>query len=480
MTMARSQEKRVDQELTLLLKSARSAEHPDLEFKLELHFESVAEKAELAKDVALQANLPSGGSIVYGVTNEGQPEGLSIVPEKNRIENVLANRLMFPPSSIDVIETQLLSTKGSAVPVIWIRVGPNPQGPITCFLGSDSSWKLPRRVGTVTRYLSPAEAIVVSRPAQLEGSQVQRGMPTYAIGDAPDILSESLESNLFPFAALPHTVWSGPTTSASSLEVAREIGGLCPPVAVQDGQLYSLRSDAECSRVFSAFLTASAGPVPTMRILRRHGSRAMFIGLLNQELVDFCLRRGLGFDADKKRIYFHTDEGKATTVAWRAYKNRTTRVVAAPRLTKEGATIYWYHLATRLDVVDLEDSFALAINPTWVFSKDGTTLLEGVAVGPIAGRRMAFEDNARVRYNVRFWIRFLSNEAERLQLPLRSGGATIVANSSHVTLPVGIASDRQAVVELGGGSDEEIPEPIPVESEDSRDEEEGDSSETPS
>lgn len=450
-----------DGALLELLESARGSESPALEFKLDLRLDSRSQKAEFAKDIALQANLPTGGSVVFGVDDNGKVVGLVGAPPKSQIENVLVNRLMFPPPTIDILECTVKSGSGEHVPVIWIRVAANSNGPITCFRAEDSTWKLPRRVGTATRYLDPAEAIVVGAQAATAGATSPLRPPKAPLWDRPDTLTEIMESNLFPVIRLPNTLWQAPTDVASSGEVRRRVGERCPPFVVGDGHLYSLRSDEDCLLAFSSFIKGPSAPVQTRRLLKRHSTRRQLIGLLNQELVDFCLSRGLAYDPDKERIYFRPIDGKPIKVDWQSYKTRASRTVAGPRQTKEGVTLYWYHLAARISIVDLEDSLSVAINPTWVFSADSVRLIEGVRVGPIAGRKMAFEDNARVRYNVRFWIRYLSEGAERIRLPLRAGGLVIRADSQRVTLPAGIAEDRQSVTVDEGGSSNDVPEPIP-------------------
>jgi hypothetical protein len=197
----------VDDLLRELLKRAKAQEHPDIEFKSQLTVRSVSQKAEFAKDVALQANLPTGGNILYGFDNSGVPIGLSEPVSRDDLARVLANRLMFAPPGIEITRGTIQSPTNARVQIAWVRIPGNQFPTPTSFLGADGSWKMPIRVDTVTQYLTPVEAISHYRAKQ-KGSDAA-ALPPLAIsfGSEPDQVPETLESNLFPFLKLPSTLW---------------------------------------------------------------------------------------------------------------------------------------------------------------------------------------------------------------------------------------------------------------------------------
>lgn len=127
-------------------------------------------RQELAKDIAAMANS-SGGSIVIGVKegsasvpaalqplSRAQARSLSIAYEH------AARDLISPPVKIDVCIIEL-EYDGSDKFVVAVNIQPTEA--IFCGIktigdgsrqGQDSSWQVPKRVASQTKYLSPAEA----------------------------------------------------------------------------------------------------------------------------------------------------------------------------------------------------------------------------------------------------------------------------------------------------------------------------------
>lgn len=447
-------------QLAELLRRANGTEHPDIDYKLLISVQSKEEKAEFAKDVALQANLESGGNLVYGVTNDGNIAGLPGVPDVELLNNILCNRLQYTPSGIDleVVELPALST-GQNVPLLWVRVPPNRYEVLTAFLASDSTWQMPVRVGTSTRYLTPVEAASY-RSAQRRGIDTQSALRVRAPEDwgEPDSLTETVATNLLPITRLPRLVWTARCNAEVEGEVRSSCGDALPPFRAFKGNIWSLRSKADCERYFRPILTGGSREVPMDKLLRRRDSRRRVISLVNDEISDYLRSLDLVWDPNRHRAYFSPENGNPREISWQAFKRRATRLVVGKKLLRDGTVHHWFHFGVRLRVEDLKQRFALALSPTWVFTRDGKTLLRSYQVTPIATKKLNREDNARILYNIQFWTQYLARGKKTVDLGLGGGTLSVSTEPLVIRVTKGIIGDQIEVTEVSPGDGSDAPE----------------------
>jgi hypothetical protein len=430
--------------LTGLLRDAAGKEHPDLEFKRDLTLINAAQKSEFAKDVASQANLPSGGNIVYGAGDDGELVGLTEEPDIDQAASVLANRLQFAPPGIDCRRVDIPGAVAPRLPLaLWVRVPANPYTVGTCFLSVDGTWKMPIRVDSVTKYLSPAEALS-------QHLQKVRGVPPQPVGkhasatydSDPDDVVENLDSNLLPVLELPPSAWVARTNCRSEGEVREACGSDLPPFRVVRGKLYSLRPGVEAHPAYSAAITSSGGSKPLQELLRNRDDRRMVIGLLNAEIGRYALRKGLVPEVEGHRVYFPPEDGRPRSISWHSFTKKATREVVGTRKRSDGSVDHWFHFAVGLQIQDLRNRFALLLNPSWVFTYDGQQQLRSYEVAPVATPKMNREDNARILYNTQFWAQFLAGDGGRIESPLCDGPLIISTDTVKIKVPFGIAADR--------------------------------------
>ncbi len=446
-------------ELLDLLGRAHGTEHPDLDFKRELTVETPGQKAEFAKDVALQANLSDGGSLVYGLDDVGKPVGLDSIPDVDTLASILANRLQFNPPGIDIEVIELpTSPGGETAQVLWIRIPPNRYDIPTAFFASDASWKMPVRVGTVTKYLSPVEAASyrsMRSRSQSESSPI-RGPSREEWGE-PDSVTETIETNLLPIMRVPSTVWTAQCSAETQDEVRFACTGVPPPFWLRDNQIWSLRGSGECETAFRQVIASKGKESPVDRLLGKRDSRRLVIGLINAEVASYLQSLGLVWDQDRRRAYFAPDNGRPRKITWQAFKRRGTRTGVGVRTRPDKSVDHWYHFAVRPRVEDLRERFALTISPTWVFSSDGHNLLRSYSVAPIATKRLNREDNARILYNIQFWAQYLSQGSARIELPTGGGGLSISTDPFTLRVSRGVRGDHIEVPEISLEGDEDVP-----------------------
>lgn len=474
----------LEDELRDLLRRSKGAERLDIEFKAALELRTAAQKAELAKDVALQANSPSGGNLLYGFDNTGSPIGLPTPVVRDDVARVLAGRLMFAPLNIEIRSLEMQNSAGGQVDVLWVTVGASPYAVPTAFLDTDGTWKVPMRVDTVTRYLSPVEAIALYRSREPEAPPLGPRFLPVSFSAEPDPVAETLDSNLFPFVRTPQVLWAGGTKAEAEEEVRAWCGSGVPPFRLWKGQILCLREYDECERSFSSALKEPGRLLPARDFLRQRDARRVMIGLLNKELTSYAIaipvggpdavtesdrspnpREHLVFDEEAGRLYFPPLAGKPWKYRWQAFQRQGTRTVVGVKLRPDGSVRHWDHFGTRLRIEDLGRTFALMIEPTWTFTRDGIVPLPSYRVVRVATRKMGLEDNARILYNVHFWACLLSQGAPRISLPLGGGGAIVSREPIRINLKAGIAADAVTVPDVSVDLDAEIDEIVPVETE---------------
>jgi hypothetical protein len=434
-------------ELLELLRAAGGREHPGIDFKRDIQVRTTAQKAELAKDVALQANLPEGGNLAYGVDESGNPVGLLDDPDPDLVASILVNRLQFAPPGIDCRVVPYQDPLPGRKPVLlWIRIPPNCYTIGTCFLAEDGNLRMPIRVDSLTKYLNPAESASLNLQRDREGPprQVAR-LATMSYNAEPDATVELLDSNLLPVVELPRSVWIASTKCESENDVRKVCGGDLPPFRVIRGWLYTLRPTAESRFRFSSVTSTSGSLQALDKLLRNRDRRRVVIGLLNSELVRYALRRGLIAEEDGSRLYFPPEQGQPRSITWQSLSKKATREVVGIRLRTGGTVDHWFHFAVNLRLQDLGNRFAALINPGWVFTYDGHKLLRSFEVAPVATPKMNREDNARILYNTQFWAQFLSDGNRQIEIPLASGSLRISTETVKLRVPFGIAKDRISV-----------------------------------
>ena len=462
--------KKEEDDLLLLIEKAKKKERVDVEFKRELNISTKAQKAEFAKDVALQANLPTGGNIIYGIDNEGIIIGIhENIPSEDDLSNILINRLMFAPPGIEIIPSRFNQQDETYSQLVWIKIPPCTYDIPTCFLDSNGNWKMPIRINTTTKYLSPPEAISYYR--QREEKIAPKFVPSISFGGEPDKIEEKLESNLFPFIELPKNIWM----AKIKVRTYNDIDAICDnkiPYMLWNEFIISFRNKDICDSIFKSVIINNGMIERTEKYSSKRGFRQIFIALLNKELVVYGKKLGLSYDDDSKKLFFPCEKNEPITIKWKSFTRQAHRIVVGYKKGNDEKTNHWYHFGFSFKVEDLKDYLALIIDPSWVFTFDGKRMIHSYRVAPIASKRISREDNARVLYNKHFWLQYLANENKLIILDFGKERGVISTESIFIKMGCGISSDKIFVLDDALDLDSDIPEPVPVIEEEDKEEKE--------
>jgi len=185
-------------------------EHLRLEFKRQLNSGSVAEKAELAKDVAEMCNTPGGGYLLFGFDDNGSPVGINPYDfEADRVAQIITDRCQFASQGIDV--RQLKYTCGQSTYDIGVISVPESRFELPAsFKDKNGRVQVPIRVGAVTSFLSPIEAIQYYRQKRrlVLPESAKLDLPSMGVYD-PTLLTK--KSNISfkrrPFEGMVSMTW---------------------------------------------------------------------------------------------------------------------------------------------------------------------------------------------------------------------------------------------------------------------------------
>lgn len=287
----------------------------------------------------------------------------------------------------------------------------------------------------------------------------------------PDVISERLYCNLLPIERVPPYVYAAPI--ASSLYRSRSDGTRALPSkealkeVIRQAQQSRERSFMPAFRVFEdrvvTFhdLEAAENPLnaviepdaeidvyPTEQLILDEDSRRVVISLLNMALSRHLNRAGLVIDTVKRdRYYFPPKNGGENVISWRPRKqNRASRTVAKAMIAN-GRTQFWRHLGAYMKVIYLASRLYIFIKPTWVLTRDGTSVLTGPDVGKRVIKWTGAERNLQVLFHVRFWTTVLRLEPGPLTVRVGDQRMEVASVPAMIQLPYGIADDQRDLMQ---------------------------------
>lgn len=233
--------------------------------------------------------------------------------------------------------------------------------------------------------------------------------------------------NFLPVSAWPPSIWSIPiTANRGDSRMLRESGA--PPFCRIGDELWTFANPS--SESSSGFLQlASGGKIvehPTSELLAAPIAYNAIPWLLNMALEQHLDRLGLHhrFLSSSIRAYYPSDDGLARTVSYRGLFKQTKRTVTKPVASRTtGKLFHWEHKAVALRFERFDQTWALSLLPTYVFTTDGSdTWIAAHRIGPKTTRRTARDYNPTVLHNLVFWSRILSQASESTFLLMLNGG----------------------------------------------------------
>jgi len=267
----------------------------------------------------------------------------------------------------------------------------------------------------------------------------------------PDAREETLYSNLFPVLTLPQHVWSDLTTAKGKPDVwAACTGKHLPPFTIHGERLYSFIDLAAKENPFRAFLTGLKPQVETpVTWLADPDDSRMLIGLCNAALREHCHRLKIHVAKEGTRRRFYCPVfGKTRAFRWNPSARPRTLGVLKQRPNGEA---FGVHQGARMAFVLLGERMFLLIEPTYVFTSDGKTPLQGKHLARYHAAWGGKERNAAVFRNVVMWARLLAKGGTDISMTLGDESLNVRGVPARADISHGITGDNIAVEKLFGG-----------------------------
>lgn len=271
----------------------------------------------------------------------------------------------------------------------------------------------------------------------------------------PDRVNDLILSNLLPVSDLPLTVWSAPTNA----RIPRDVWSVVdngPAFILRDKRLYTFADLAHPQAAYAPVISKQDITGETMAAWRHDPVKwAWFIDLMHRALHDHLGRMGIK-DAKSRRYFFVG--GRDGTSRTHKNANDPVREVAAQKVNSADGSFFWVHHGATLRFMTLGENVYLCVEPCYVFTSDGRTLLTGPRVTPLSMKWGGKERNAAILRHVIFWARTAGHGKPRIDIETGAKQITISGMPALSRTTFGIEFDHIALKTLMAQMDDELDE----------------------
>lgn len=423
---------------------SQKRETAELDFKLTLDIHKDSDFAKIAKDIFAMSNY-GGGYLLFGFqeTKTGTFEPAGLLPDFHVDQATLQekfNAYTSTPLSIGYVEVEReIDGQKRKFAVIYVPPSTEVLKPIKYGVYDDPA-------GKVKKAFSKDEILFRRGTQSIHASQKeikfieQRASETeYKIGllsGKPDDVKENLYGNFFEVTKMPSNIYEAelPGNIRFSFFETKET-----PFIRQGERVYSFCDLGQ--EPFGKYITAGTFREHELAsFLETQDKRILLTWLLNSEVRNAAIRKGLRHDHWDKNVYFYPTDGRERYEAWRTSFKKSSRLVAKEIYITQLRRSLFVHPAALISISLVGTKFYLKILPEIILTHDGYETIQGVREGPVKTRLSYNQYNDTFLNLVLFWIsRFKSIDGKSVDINGR-----IFASLEPVTvaLDVGLRSDR--------------------------------------
>lgn len=261
-----------------------------------------------------------------------------------------------------------------------------------------------------------------------------------------DPVRETILSNLLPTTLGPTVIWSAETEARTPSEVRTHLKD-APPFILYDKRIYTFHDLSQNPSGFEVVVGRGSIEKHSVHewLLDEVLSRRL-MHLLQRCLIESLSKLGIWRDK-KDRFFFRPEKGKDR--GWKNPGDRARDVAALKTNIKTGET-FWVHQAARIKFQFLRGEFFLLIDPTFVFTTDGSTLIDGKAAGKLALLWGGKQQNDAAVRNLLFWSKAIAadsaaggNASPKSEAEIHTGAKAIKVSilPAIAKMSVGVAYD---------------------------------------
>lgn len=249
--------------------------------------------------------------------------------------------------------------------------------------------------------------IVQSRPEAVD--------ETTSTAQPLSIITAKFSSNIIPVLETPARVYFAQAVIQRRNELFTTYPNIIfPPFELFETELFTLTNlQNKNNTLRNAVEISSIDFLAIDEFLLLKEGEKRFIKLLNDSVKNHFYSLGLIVDPKKKRAYFPRTEEGERAISYQARVKRAKRTVVRPRLAANKEKVrYWEHKAFYYAVKKFGNDWGLFIEPTYVFTLDGSkVLLAPNKVGSLATKKASRDYNLHVLNDTVFWMWILARGA---------------------------------------------------------------------
>jgi len=259
-----------------------------------------------------------------------------------------------------------------------------------------------------------------------------------------DRIPEVLLSNLFPLIELPSTVFSSPTYVRTESEVFGILKNTkIPPFILKRKKIYTFDNLSLSKSPFLPIIFKNN--VSKEKIdewIKNKDKRNDLIRLLNLSLRNYLLERPyITYDRKHRRFICLLKEGKNHYFSWRARERFSRKALAKKVYGKNKQLLYCMHQAASLRFIFIDDKIFLKIEPTVVFTEDGSKPFRYEKIASLMSRWIPKQFNEVYLNLVRFWAKYLSKLGTMITIP--TGNQRIIISSEPAITKINVGISRE-------------------------------------
>ena len=224
-------------------------------------------------------------------------------------------------------------------------------------------------------------------------------------------------ANLFPII-LPEVFYVSMTPYSNPMQIYDQNYGIrFPPFIIKEKKLYTF-DNVNNSILRSYVNTHSSEEVKLSEWLEKDTLNVnSILDLVNKWINNQCRNEGMWVDKRTRTYFFPKPKGRirALRKRWTTPKGvKRNRIMTNPYI-KDNILNFWAHKSVQVRARYYWDDFFIRINPRWLFSNDGLSILEGEKADKLDRnfRKSQFNRNKNLFYNTLIWYELLFKHTRR-------------------------------------------------------------------
>jgi hypothetical protein len=265
-------------------------------------------------------------------------------------------------------------------------------------------------------------------------------------------VNEVVATNIFRFSKLPKFMYFYKTKVKKAKEIFTAVErSQIPTFIIKEKSIYSM-ADPSSFKSFWDNTAIDKAAKPQFdyftNYLKDNKRRNYCIELLNNSFRNFTFQKGIYYNRDFNRYYFgikKNEKERNVTYSTRNQRNMSRSVV---KYYEYIVTKFYKHFGFELDYFFNDDGLFLAINPKYLFTEDGRSVLENKKkVTELTSFIKRKEHNPQMLNHVHFIFNFLSGQKRKFMIENYAGSTIELAKYVELTTNFGIPLDSDNISE---------------------------------